>query len=141
MSGSSVSCRNVVRLADHTGALDEVRRCDDDERIDRAFNAVCRQIWGYTLDDFDDDSLSAKDHAFLDRLTWKRACKFALENGYDLVDPRSGDVVAEWWGFTWMILAETRGLLTPEGRAAAWQRYEAKLMAETNVVGVIRAFG
>lgn len=140
MSGSAVSYRDVVRLADHTGELEYVRRCDDDERIDRAFNAVCRQIWGYTLDDFDDDSLSAKDHAFLDRLTWKRAQKFALESGYDLIDPRSGDIVPEWWGFTWMILAATRGLLTPEGRAAAWARYEAKLKTDGKVV-VIRAFG
>jgi len=63
-----------------------VRRCDDDDRIDRAFNAVCRQIWGYTLET-STTTACRKDHALLDRMTWKRACKFALENGYDLVDP------------------------------------------------------
>jgi hypothetical protein len=36
-----------------------------------------------------------------------------------------------------MILAEKRGLLTPETRAAAWAKYERKLMAEGNVAGVI----
>jgi hypothetical protein len=35
-------------------------------------------------------------------------------------------------------LAEARGVLTPENRAAAWRKYDEKLMAETNVVGVIR---
>jgi hypothetical protein len=46
--------------------------------------------------------------------------------------------VSDWWGFTWMILAEARGVLTPENRAAAWRKYDEKLMAETNVVAVIR---
>jgi hypothetical protein len=40
-----------------------------------------------------------------------------------------------------MILAEARGVLTPENRAAAWRKYDEKLMAETNVVGVIRGLG
>jgi hypothetical protein len=43
-----------------------------------------------------------------------------------------------WWGFTWMILAEARGVLTPENRAAAWRKHDEKLLAQTNVVGVIR---
>jgi hypothetical protein len=34
-----------------------------------------------------------------------------------------------------MILAEARGLLTPENQAAAWRKYDEKLMAGTNVVG------
>jgi hypothetical protein len=46
--------------------------------------------------------------------------------------------VSDWWGFAWMILAEARGLLTPETPAAAWRKHDEKLMAETNVVGVIR---
>jgi hypothetical protein len=87
-----------------------------------------------SVEDFDDDSLSAKDHAFLDRLTWKRACKFAVENGYDLFDYETGHT--DWWGFAWIILAKKRGLLTPEGRAAVWRRYEARL-AE-NVVSFAR---
>ena len=137
MCADSVTYRDTVRLSEYTAELARLRACDDDDRIDMAFNAVCKRIWGYTLDDFDDDSLSAKDHAFLDRLTWKRAAAFALEHGYDLVDPATGDMVPDWWGFAWMILAETRGLLTPEHRAAAWRRYETRLMEDAKVVGVI----
>lgn len=137
MSVDSVSYDEILKLADYTGELERLRDCDDDDRIDRAFNAVCKHIWGYTLDDFDDESLGLKDHAFLDHLTWKRAQKFALDNGYDLIDPATGDMVADWWGFAWMILAETRGLLTSEHRAAAWRRYEARLMGDAKVVGVI----
>ena len=139
MSVQSVSCRETLRLSDYTGELARLGQCNDDDRIDRAFSAVCRRIWGYTLDDFDDESLSPKDHAFLDRLTWKRAQTFAAQNGYDLVDPLTGEMVPDWWGFAWMILAEKRGLLTPEGRAAAWGRYEARLREDAKVVGVIRA--
>src|ERR1700693_3604268 len=116
MADRAKSCGELTRIADHTHDLDEVRWCGDDNRIDRAFSAVCNRIWGYTLDDFDDDSLSAGDHVFLDRITWKRAYKFAIDSGYDLIDYRTGDIVTEWWGFTWMILAEKRGLLTPQGR-------------------------
>ena len=138
MRVDSVSSAVPVRLSDHTGELERLRQCDDDDRIDRAFNAVCTRIWGYTLDDFDDESLSPKDHAFLDRLTWKRACAFALEHGYDLIDPQTGNMVPDWWGFAWMILAEMRGLLTPENREAAWRRYAVRLKAQPKVVGVIR---
>jgi hypothetical protein len=137
MRVDTASYNDIIRLADHTGELERLRQCGDDDRIDRAFNAVCKHIWGYTLDDFDDESLSAKDHAFLDRLTWKRAQTFARECGYDLADPATGDMVPDWWGFAFMIFAETRGLLTPEHRAAAWRRYEARLMAEAKVIGVI----
>ena len=37
-----------------------------------------------------------------------------------------------------MILAEARRVLTPENRAAAWRKHDTKLMAQTNVVAVIR---
>ena len=38
-----------------------------------------------------------------------------------------------------MILAEQRGLLTPEGREAAWRRYAARLKAkQPKVAGVVR---
>ncbi len=124
MRASTITCDELVQLSQYTGELERLRHCGDDDRIDRAFNAVCRQIWGYTLDDFDDESLCAKDHAWLDRLTWKR-----------------GDVVPDWWGFAWMILAEKHGLLTPENRAAAWRRYDAKLMEDAKVAGVIRGRG
>jgi hypothetical protein len=137
MRASTVSYRMLIRISEHTQEFQRLRNCGDDDRIDRAFNAVCRSVWGYTLNDFDDESLSDKDHAWLDRLTWKRACKFATENGYDLIDHTTGDIVTDWWGFAWMILAEKRGLLTPAGRAAAWKRYEARLRASDKVVGVI----
>ena len=138
MCADSVRSKEIVRLSAYTGELVRLRQCDDDDRIDRAFNAVCRRIWGYTLDDFDDASLSPKDHAFLDRLTWKRANAFALAHGYDLLDRETGDMVPDWWGFAWMILAEQRGLLTPEGREATWQRYAARLKAkQPKVAGVI----
>src|SRR6266852_4937103 len=138
MPENSIPYKELVRIAEYARDLPKVRESGDDALIDRAFNAVCKEIWGYTLDDFDDESLSAKDHAWLDRLTWKRACSFAAENGYDLVDHGTGDVVPDWWGFAWMILAEKRGLLTPENRAAAWRRYDAKLMEDAKVAGVIR---
>jgi hypothetical protein len=41
----------------------------------------------------------------------------------DLKDYIHGGCVADWWGFTWMILAEARGVLTPEKRFAAWCRH------------------
>jgi hypothetical protein len=141
MRVDSTRCREIVRLSDYTGELALLAQCNDDDRIDWAFSAVCKQIWGYTLDDFDDESLSPKDHAFLDRLTRKRAQKFATHHGYDLVDPATGSMVPDWWGFAWMILAEKRGLLTPEGRAAAWRRYEARLREEPKIAGMIGARG
>ena len=138
MSVESVDYKDAVRLSELTGELERLRQCGDDDRIDRAFNAVCRRIWGYTLDDFDDESLSDKDHAFLDRLTWKRACAFALENGYDLDDRRTGNMVPDWWGFAWMVLAEKRGMLSPEQRTAAWKKHDERLLANEKVVAVIR---
>jgi hypothetical protein len=138
MRADSVTYCGVVKLSEHTEELARLRASDDDDRIDQAFNAVCKRIWGYTLDDFDDESLGAKDHAFLDRLTWKRAAAFALAHGYDLVDHATGNMVPDWWGFAWMILAEERGLLTPDGREATWQRYAARLKAkQPKVAGVV----
>jgi hypothetical protein len=76
-----------------------------------------------TLDDFTDDDLAAEDHAWLDQLTRECALDFAAAQGYDLKDYIHGGLVADWWGFTWMILAEVRGVLTPQKRAAAWCRH------------------
>ncbi len=129
----------IIRLSEYTGELKRLGQCNDDDRIDRAFSAACKRIWGYTLDDFDDESLSPKDHVFLDRLTWRRAQKFAAANGYELIDAATGEPVPDWWGFAWMIMAEKRGLLTPEGRAAAWRRYAERLKAEPKVAGMIHA--
>jgi hypothetical protein len=68
-------------------------------------------------------SLSPEDHAWLDELTRECATDFAAAQGYDLRDYIHGGCVADWWGFTWMILAEARGVLTPEKRFAAWCRH------------------
>ena len=129
----------VVRLCEYCRELERLHLWGDDDEIDREFNAVCRAVWRYTCDDFDDDALSVEDHAFLDGLTKKSAYEFALENGYDLADYNNGGYVSDWWGFAWMILAEKRGLFTPENRAAAWAKHDAKLLAETKVIGVIRS--
>jgi hypothetical protein len=106
-----------------------------DEEIDLEFNRVCQTIWGYTLDDFDDDDLSVQDHKWLDRLTAKGAYVFALKSGYDLGDYE--DMISDWWGFVWMILAEKRGLLTPERRALAWKKHDERLLA-SGVAAVLR---
>ncbi len=138
MAQNAQDCVSLTRIADYCRTLFELHRSGDDDQIDREFNAVCRQIWGYTCDDFEDEAFAAKDHEWLDGLTQKRALKFAVDNGYDLFDYINGGVVTDWWGFAWMILAEKRGLLTPENRAATWEKYDAKLLQEANVVGIIR---
>jgi hypothetical protein len=97
-----------------------------EDAIDQEFSAVCRAIWGFILDDFTDEDLSAEDHAWLDELTRECAVDFAAEQDYDLRDYVHGGCVAGWWGSTWMILAEARGVLTPEKRAAAWPRHGEK---------------
>lgn len=131
---------SLTRLAEYCRELEWLHLWGDDERIDREFNAICRKVWGYTLDDFDDDQLSPADHKWLDALTQKRAASFAIENGYDFADYYNGGIITDWWGFAWMVLAEKRGLFTPEQRAAAWSKHDARLLAQaTNVIGVIRA--
>jgi len=84
---------------------------------------------------FSDDLLRAEDHVFLDSLDEAHARIFAAEQGYDLVDDQG--MLTDWWGFCWMILAEKRGLLTPENRAAARAAIEEKYLSAPNVIGVI----
>jgi hypothetical protein len=122
----SLYCTELKRLHLEDGS---------DEEIDREFNRVCQTIWGYTLDDFDDDDLTARDHAWLDRITPKGAYVFALRHGYDLGDYE--DMVSDWWGFVWMILAEQRGLLTNECRVRAWRRHDERLLA-SGIAAVLR---
>jgi hypothetical protein len=139
MAGSATDESHLTRLCEYTRGLYRLHREGaPDEAIDREFNAVCRAVWGYTLDDFDDDCLAAAVNAWLDNLTCARACRFAVRNGYDLADYVHGGCVTDWWGFVWMILAEKRGLLTPETRAATWAKQDATLLAQANVAGVIR---
>ena len=75
------------------------------------------------------------DHAWLDTLDEAHARIFAAEQGYDLVDDHG--MLTDWWGYCWMILAEKRGLLTPENRAAARAQIEEKYLSAPNVIGVI----
>ena len=130
----------LTRIADFARTLSRLhktsrRRIVDDDEIDREFNAVCQSVWGYTTDDITDDLFSDADHAFLDTLDEARARIFAAAQGYDLVDDNG--MLTDWWGFCWMILAEKRGLLTAENRAAARAAIEEKYLASPNVIGVI----
>ena len=130
----------LTRIADFARTLSRLhktsrRRIVDDDEIDREFNAVCQSIWGYTIDDISDDLFSTEDHLFLDTLDEAHARIFAAEHGYDLVDDHG--MLTDWWGFCWMILAEKRGLLTPDNRAAARAAIEEKYLAAPNVIGVI----
>jgi len=92
-------------------------------------------VWGYTTDDISDELFSKEDHAFLDTLDEAHARIFAALQGYDLIDDQG--MLTDWWGFCWMILAEKRGLLTPENRAAARVAIEEKYLSAPNVIGVI----
>ena len=130
----------LTRIADFARSLSRLhlasrRQLVDDDQIDREFNAVCMSVWGYTTDDFSDDLFSAADHTFLDALDEAHARIFAAQAGYDLVDDQG--MLTDWWGYCWMILAEKRGLLTPENRAAARAEIEQKYLAAPNVIGVI----
>ena len=70
-----------------------------------------------------------------DALDEAQARIFAAEQGYDLVDDQG--MLTDWWGYCWMILAEKRGLLTAENRAAARAAIEEKYLSAPNVIGVI----
>jgi hypothetical protein len=130
----------LTRIADFARTLSRLHqtsrhRLIDDDEIDREFNAACMSVWGYTTDDISDELFSAADHAFLDTLDEAQARIFAAGQGYDLVDDTG--MLTDWWGFCWMILAEKRGLLTAENRAAARAAIEEKYLASPNVIGVI----
>jgi len=130
----------LTRIADFARTLSRLhqvarRQAIEDDEIDREFNAVCISIWGYSTDDISDELFSSEDHAFLDSLDEAHARLFAGEQGYDLVDDQG--MLTDWWGFCWMILAERRGLLTPENRAAARAAIEEKYLTAPNVIGVI----
>ena len=130
----------LTRIADFARSLSRLhktsrRRLVDDDAIDREFNAVCQSVWGYTSDDISDELFSDADHVFLDSLDEGQARLFAAEQGYDLVDDEG--MLTDWWGYCWMILAELRGLLTPEIKAKSRMRMEEKYLAAPNVIGVI----
>src|SRR5450830_575719 len=130
----------LTRIADFARSLSRLhliarRQPVDDDQIDREFNAVCQSVWDYTIDDISDDLFATDDHAWLDSLDEAHARIFAAEQGYDLVDDNG--MLTDWWGYCWMILAEKRGLLTPENRAAARAAIEEEYLAAPNVIGVI----
>ncbi len=130
----------LTRIADFARSLSRLhqlarRQPIDDDQIDREFNAVCVSVWGYSTDDLSDELFSAADHGWLDSLDEAQARIFAAGQGYDLIDDTG--MLTDWWGFCWMILAEQRGLLTPENRAAARGRIEEKYLSAPNVIGVI----
>lgn len=133
----------VTRLADYARALVALhaaarRQVIDDDQIDRAFNAVCMSVWGYTTDDFDESLVLTADQEFLDRLDERQAQAFAMSKGYDL-RADDGALLSDWWGLCWMILAEDRGLLTPENRAAARAAFEEQFSDSPNVIGFVVA--
>jgi len=138
MQKPAIDVSTLIRIGTYTAELERLHLWGTDEEIDREFNSVCRTIWGYTLDDFDDDRIAKEDHDWLDELTARVAYRYAAEKGYDLVDYANGEIVSDWWGFVWMILAEVRGLLTPEQRALAWKKHDERLLTREKVVGVIR---
>src|ERR1700761_5994613 len=130
----------LTRIADFARTLSRLhqvsrRRSIGDDEFDREFNAVCMSVWGYTIDDIGDELFSIDDHAFLDTLDEAHARIFAAERGYDLVD--DSGMLTDWWGFCWMILAEKRGLLTPDNRAASRAAIEEKYLTAPNVIRVI----
>jgi hypothetical protein len=130
----------LTRIADFARRLTHLHRVSrsqyiDDDQIDREFNAVCQSIWNYTLDDVGDDLFTGDDHVWLDMLDEARARIFAAEQGYDLVGDEG--ILTDWWGYCWMILAEKRGLLTPENKARARADIEERYLAEPSVIGVI----
>ena len=130
----------LTRIADFARSLSRLhqaarRQRIDDDQFDREFNAVCQSIWRYTIDDISDELFSPEDHLFLDTLDEAQARIFAAEQGYDLIGDQG--MLTDWWGFCWMILAEKRGLLTPENRAAARAAIEEKYLSAPNVIGVI----
>ena len=140
MSNIAFDDAALTRIADFARTLSRLHvasriRSVDDDQIDREFNAVCMSVWGYTTDDITDDLFAPNDHEFLDTLDEAHARMFAASHGYDLVDETG--ILTDWWGYCWMILAELRGLLTPEVKAKSRMRMEEKYLSAPNVIGVI----
>jgi hypothetical protein len=129
MPKPTIDPSSLIRIGTYTAELEWLHLWGTDEEIDGEFNSVCRTIWGYTLDDFDDDRIPKEDHEWLDKLTARRAYRYATAKGYDLGDYANGEMVSDWWGFVWMIVAADRGLLTPAQRAQAWKKHDERLLA------------
>jgi hypothetical protein len=79
----SIDAFSLIRIGTFSAELERLHLWGTDEEIDREFNSVCRTIWGYTLDDFDDDSISREDHDWLDDLAVQLVGGVrSLSNGY-----------------------------------------------------------
>src|SRR3569833_1311091 len=140
MSYTALNAGAMTRIADFARTLTRLhatarQQLVEDDQIDRAFNAGCLSVWGYTIEDISDDMLAPADHEFLDTLDEYRARLFAAEHGYVLL----GDewILSDWWGDCWRILAEMRGVRTPENRAAARLEWVDRFRSVPNVIGVI----
>jgi hypothetical protein len=62
MPKPAIDASNLIRIDTYTAELEWLHLWGTDEEIDREFNSVCRTIWGYMLDDFDDDRIPKEDH-------------------------------------------------------------------------------
>jgi hypothetical protein len=69
MPKPAIDASSLIRVGTYTAELERLHLWGTDEEIDGEFNSVCRTIWGYTLDDFDDDRIPKEDHDWLDGLT------------------------------------------------------------------------
>jgi hypothetical protein len=69
MPKSAFDTGSLIRIGTFTAELERLHLWGTDDDIDREFNTVCQTIWGFTLDDFDDDCLVKADHDWLDELT------------------------------------------------------------------------
>ena len=72
MPKPAIDASSLIRVGTYTAELERLHLWGTDEEIDGEFNSVCRTIWGYTLDDFDDDRIPKEDHDWLDGLTARR---------------------------------------------------------------------
>lgn len=126
----------LTRIADFARTLSRLhrraRQAIDDDQIDREFNAVCMSIWGYTTEHATSRTSCSPSKITLSWIRWmKRMRRSSQATSCDLVDDEG--MLTDWWGFCWMILAEKRGLLTPENRAAA-RDVEEKYLTAPNVI-------
>jgi hypothetical protein len=118
MADSAIHYSNLTRICEYARALHQLHHGGgDDEVLEREFNAVCRAIWGYTLDDFTDDELSPEDHAWLGKLGKQRDCTLGESKG--CVNLRS--LVSKLWEMCEIILnpqvPRARTRTSPPGEA------------------------
>lgn len=96
MPKPTIDASSLIRIGTYTAELQRLHLWGTDDEINGEFNSVCRTIWGYTLDDFDDDYLTKEDHDWLDQLSVRQADSYAAKKGYDLGDYTNGGIVSDW---------------------------------------------